>query len=252
MPVNVSGVIRTSFENDEWDDTTPITELPFIGEYLELRLRQAIRGRVSGGQLTMKELVQGFRGLGNERTVRILQKALQNRNANQCVPHSHGSPNSRTYHAADINEYGFESVASLLDYAKQTRLFSAGLRISTPLPRPRTRSNASRSCGCQTSDTCTGNCRWIDGLCVPKRNDSRGFPGVPTHPDQVVVANTDAERQRIRNRSRTRLTNAVRNSADSFADINSGNSREMRYVRRGSRMWRRPGSKVRVPIERRN
>jgi|MDTB01.1.fsa_nt_gb hypothetical protein len=250
MPPNFSNVVRSSFSNGDWDGNTPLTILPAVGPYIEGRLRRALVG-VRAQPLSIEEFVRGFRGLGTGRVMDILHRALQNARSNQCVSRTRASPTERTYHAGDINEHGFLSVIALLEYAKRQRLFNAGLRFAVPLPRAGARSRASRDCGCLERDECTGPCMYVSNTCVPRDNRSRGFKGSPYHPDQSVTARTDAERRRVRRSARTPVTQQVRNDADSFSDVNSGNDRSMQYITRGTRMWRKPSSKVRLPLTRR-
>lgn len=249
MPPNFANVVRLSFTNGVWDGKTPLVALPAVGPYLEARLRRALRKQ---GPLDIEEFVKGFRGLGTNRVMEILQRALQNARSNQCVSRSRASPAARKYHTGDINEHGFASIAALLDYARTQRLFQAGLRFDAPLPRPSTRGRASRSCGCLARNECTSPCVYVNGGCFPRDSRVRGFQGSPYHPDQVVTARSDAERKRMRRSARTSLTQKVRNDADSVADVIAGHSRTMQYVTRGSKLWRKPSSKVRLPLVRRS
>jgi hypothetical protein len=250
MPPNFSNVVRSSFSNGDWDGNTPLTALPAVGPYIEGRLRRALVG-VRAQSLSIEEFVRGFRGLGTTRVIEILHRALQNVRSNQCVSKSRASPAERTYHAGDVNEHGLSSVIALLEYAKRQRLFNAGLRFSVPLPRPGARNRASRDCGCLGRDECTGPCVHVSNTCVPRDNRSRGFKGSPYHPDQAVTARTDSERKRVRRSAKTSITQQVRNDVDSFSDVNSGNDHGMEYITRGTRMWRKPSPKVRLPLKKR-
>jgi len=234
------------FGSGEWDEDTLLTELPYVGPYIEARLRRALRRRnaaaaaAAAGPMTIGEFVSSFRGMHSPRVAHVLQRALQNRRGNQCA--------QDRYHVGDVNEYGYEVLVRLLEHARRSRLFHAGLRFSLPLPRLERRSPSSRSCGCKGREDCVGSCVWVEGGCFPRDTRSKGFTGTPYHPSQVVHAPTEADRSRVRRSSTTSLTSSLRSDADSVSDINSGHSRRLSYVRRGSKMWRRPGSKVRLPV----
>lgn len=262
MDGDLARVVRTSFENGTWSGDTPLTELRGIGAYLEARLRVAVNE--GGGPLTMREFVHGFRRLSAPRVMEILLRALQNARANQCVPPkvraATAPPSSRTraqqrsprrlYHAGDVNERGLDAAITLLEYARRSRLFGVPLTFATPLPRWR-RGRAAKDCGCLPQSMCSGSCAYVSGVCVPRDNRVRGFQGVPYHPSQSASAHTDAERRRVRRSARTNVTQQVRNDGDSMADVRAGHDPQMHYVVRGNRMWRRPGSKVRLPVMKR-
>lgn len=261
--------VRRAFDDGTLDTQSLLTEVPGVGPYLEGRLRRALLQQPGGGQaggpqrnaqpppaaappappLTVGSLATSMRGKQAPAVVRILQRALQNRRANQCVPHSPRA--SPRYHAGDVNEHGFEAVAAVLDEARRRRLVP-NLRYASPLPRPRRRSAASRECGCRPRAECRGRCRLTsDGTaCVPADNRVRGFPGVPPHPDQVVTAATDAERAAVRRRAHTPRTRATLRDVDSAADVAAGHAPRMAYDARGRRVWRRPSPKVRLPVTR--
>jgi len=248
-PPSFSGYIHTHFHSGEWEGDTPLTELPSIGPYLEGRLRVALK---ETRKLTLQSFVNGFRSLGKERVTRILMKALQNRRSNQCVSPSSSHPENSSYHTGDVNEHGYEATAALLEYARTNRLFNANLRFQVPLPRPGRRSAASRTCGCHTTRReCTSPCRWTQGHCFPRNNASNGFIGSPGHPNQTERVTSDHEARAVRRRANTPRTHQARADPDTMSDVHGGHARTMNYVRRGSRMWRRPSSKVRVPVERR-
>jgi hypothetical protein len=240
------------FESGEWDEDTFLTELPYVGPYIEARLRRALRRRndaaaaaAAAGPMTVGEFVVSFRGMHSPRVAHILQRALQNRRGNQCVS---PRPERDGYHVGDVNEYGYEVLARLLEHARRSRIFQAGLRFTAPLPRLERRAASARKCGCKKRGECVGACVWVDEGCFPRDTRSKGFTGTPYHPSQVVHAPTEADRSRVRRSSTTSLTSHLRSDADSVSDINAGHSRRLSYVRRGSKMWRRPGSKVRLPV----
>ena len=255
--MNVATAIRESFADQTWDAATPLTALPGIGKYLEGRVRRALLPPQRRLPITMYEFVDALRPLSTTRVVLILQRALQNARSNQCVASSPArnmmaSP-PRTYHTGDINEIGYEALVALLDYAKRNRLFGLRqFRYVAPLPRLRRRNRATRNCGCRSREECrhAPSCTYVDGLCVPKDNRVRGFTGSPYHPDQVVIALSEDARRAVRRSARTSITNRVRDDAGSFTDLNRGHSPNMEYVVRGTRMWRKPSPKVRLPVAR--
>ena len=252
MSPNYRTKVRDSFKDGSWTEHTPLTIVPAIGSYIESRLRRALY-RNHTRPLTIGEFVKGMRGLGSKRITQILNRALQNKRANQCVsPNTATTRDERTYHTGDVNEHGYEVLATILDYARQQRLFAAGLRFQDPLPRHKRRSAASRNCGCRARTKCNGQCTYVSKMCVPRDNRARGFHGSAYHPDQSVSAATDDDRRRIDNLARTNVTASIRQDADSSADVSAAHSLKMQYIRRGQKMWRRPGSKVRLPITRRS
>ena len=76
-------------------------------------------------------------------------------------------------------------------------------------------------------------------------HNAGGFEGIRAHTNQ---RETHADAARVRSASRTRVTQAHRNDPDVRRDLRNRRSRTLSYARRGSRLWRRPGSRVRVPL----
>lgn len=249
MPPRMSAYLRASFADGTYDaSTSTLDALPYIGPYLEGRLRRAVR---SAAPLTMQSFVRSMGRIGTERVVRIVQRAMQNERSNQCVSPSRGGAD-RTYHAGDVNEYGYESILSLLDVAKEDGLYpGSNLRYSTPLPRLRARSPSSRACGCRSAEQgCGSGCVASGGRCVPRNNRSPGFSSPSPHPNQSESARTSAERQSVRRRARTPLTAATMQDPDAARDAGA-HPASMTYTTRGRRMWRDAGPRRRLPIERR-
>ena len=96
---------------------------------------------------------------------------------------------------------------------------------------------------CDASPHCT---RSDDGLtCVPAAHNAGGFEGMRAHTNQREM---HADAARVRSASRTRVTQAHRNDPDVRRDLRNRRSRTLTYARRGSRLWRRPGTRVRIPM----
>lgn len=224
---------------------SPLTEVPGIGPYLTARL-----ARATGGNATVGSFLAALAPRTTAQVVRVLHRALQNARGNQCVSRrAHVDRDARTYHVGDVNERGYEACVALLDHARP-----AGVRYGS-LPRTLpTRTTAAKDCGCRSDAECETSdrrCVRADGACVPRAANTRGFVGVAPHPNQTVHAPTPAARARVRRSGHTRITRALQRDPDSSRDVRSGHSRSVRYARRGSKMWRRPGSKVRLPVVRR-
>lgn len=223
--MSVNEHVRARLRDGRLDATSPLQEVRGIGPYLEERVARAL-GVPS--PCTIGQLWQFMHRKTTEQTLRIVHRALQNERCNQCVG---------GYHTGDINEHGYEALAALLNWM-------GARRDALPRRLPR-RSRAARRCAC--SNPCVGPCTLVDGLCVPRAANARGFLGVAPHPDQVVRATTDVDAARVRRRGQTRKSPALQRDRASAADLAAGHARSVRYVRRGSRMWRRPSPKVRLP-----
>jgi hypothetical protein len=220
--------VRARLRDGRLDATSNLQEVRGIGPYLERRIARAMN---LPPPCTIGQLWQFTQRKTTDQTLRVVHRALQNERCNQCIG---------GYHAGDINEHGYEAVAALLNWR------TAGVRRgSLPLRLPQ-RSHSARHCAC--SNPCVGSCTLVDGLCVPRAANARGFLGVSPRPNQVEHATTDAARSRVRRRGQTRMSPALQRDPSSAADLAAGHSRSVRYVRRGSRMWRRPSATVRQPI----
>lgn len=244
MSTNIRQFIHRELRNGTLTGASPLVDARGIGPYLEGRLRRALSFQ---RPLTIGDVWRTTRPKRTAQLERILHRALQNRRANQCVASSPRN-DARTYHTGDINQLGYEAMVALLDHA---RIRGDNVAYG-PLPvRFPARPVSSKRCGC--SARCDGPCVRVNGVCIPRSHNARGFVGVSPHPDQGATALTDADRARVRRKARSPGGNAasLRADADSASDTAAGHARSLRYVRRGNRMWRSPGSKVRAPVIRR-
>lgn len=238
---------------------SPISDVRGIGPYLSLRLSRAVRGGAGGGgPLTVQAFWDHARTRTTEGVLHLLYRALQNERGNQCVsprrpPVGGGGAaavqaHEAVYHAGDVNRGGYEACVALLDFQRARRATTYG-RLP---PRLFARSSPAKSCGCRSRAECGTNgdgCATAeDGrTCVPARA-RRGFEGSPPLPDQSAHADTDAERRRVRRRGHTRLSPSLLADPHSSVDVNAGHGRTVRYARRGSRLWRQPSPRVRLPV----
>ena len=243
MASGVRARVRRALASGELTADSPLTETTGIGPYLEGRLRRALR---AAAPLTVGDLWRGLRRRPTARVELLLHRALQNERANQCVASdARTAAAPRDYHAGDVNQHGYEACAALLEHARAAD--PAGVRYGA-LPRALpARSASSKGCGCRADDECVaadGLCaRAADGACVPRAHNARGFVGAAPHPHQSERA---ADAPRVRRASRARADG--RRDPDVRRDSAAGHARALRYSRRGSRLWRRPGSKVRRPL----
>lgn len=218
---------------------SPMTEVRGVGPYLAGRLTRAL-GQ-GAGALRVGTVWAQTAPMTTRQVERLLLRALQNDRANQCVARRVGGQSPARYHTGDVNEHGHEALVALLDYARA----QGPVRYGALARMPR-RSRSSRDCGCR--ETCDGPCvRAADGACVPRAHNARGFVGAPSHPDQMRIADTDAERRRVRRAAYTRQSPALAADPDATADLAAGHARTMRYSARGRRLWRQPSPKVRLP-----
>lgn len=222
---------------------SPLTSVPSIGPYISTRAARALR--ITGRPVTVQDLWTGTRRRVQARE--LIRRIVQNERANQCVATRVGGSTRRSYHTGDMNQSAYEALATLLNYAR-TRVHSTTAYANLPY-RLMDRSSGSKQCGCMplrdcdTSSTCT---RSDDGrACVPTAHNARGFEGLRTHSNQKEA---HADAARVRSASRIRITQSHRNDPDTRRDIRNNRSRTLSYHKRGTRMWRRPGSRVRVPL----
>lgn len=246
MPPAVRGLIQRALREGTLGAASPLTATHGIGLYIERRLRRALKATGSTQPLTLGEFWAATQTRTTAQVERILQRALQNRRANQCVPTSPGQ--HAVYHTGDINQVGYEATVTLLDYAR-TRM-PAPVRYGILPRRLAERSASAKRCGCRA--ICDGPCVSISGVCVP-RSARRGFTGSPPHPNQAVTIRTAADRARVRRQARRSggTAWALYNDPDSAIDLAAGHPNRVRYVQRGNQMWRSPGRKVRAPVVRR-
>lgn len=226
-----------------------LLEVDYIGPYLFRRAKASLD--IPDAQpLTIGILWTRTRRKTTNGVKRFVEHVAQNARGNQCVPDDSRSTNTvGEFHTQDINAYGYEVLVALLDYARM-------LHRTTYDPiypkRQRTRSRASKSCGCRPvlGLPCNGHCvLTTDGTCVPRAHNDSGFVGIHPHPSQSVYAPSDARRQGVRNAARTRQSATLRADRDSRRDLSAGHRMTMHYSRRGNRMHRRPSPKVRLPAK---
>ena len=222
------------------DASSPLVAVPYIGSYLEKRLRYSLQQ--GGGALTVGDVWRRTRRRTTEGVRRLLYRALQNERGNQCVATrvKNNAGRRKTYHTGDMNERGYEAVVALLEYNRSNATYGA---LPTRFPP---RSRGSKQCGCVALRACNGNttCRLSDDgqLCVPRSTASNGFVGVVAHQSQRENAdNTNA----VRRASSIRVTPTLRADPDSSYDLRARRSRRMSYSRRGTRLWRKPSTRVR-------
>ena len=89
------------------------------------------------------------------------------------------------------------------------------------------------------------------GSLLPAQQRIQWFHRQSGHPNQTERVTSDHEARAVRRRANTPRTHQARADPDTMSDVHGGHARTMSYVRRGSRMWRRPSTKERVPVERR-
>lgn len=217
-----------------------LSEVPYIGNYLSERAARALRVP----NATVQDLWTGTRNRVRARD--FVRRIVQNERANQCVATRVANNTRRIYHTSDANQHGYEAFATLLNHAR--RYFGAVAYAALPYRAP-ARSQASRECGCMSLRECDASSRCTrsdDGrTCVPRAHNAGGFDGMRAHTNQ---RESHADAARVRSASRMRITQAHRNDPDVRRDLRNRRSRTLTYVRRGSRLWRRPGSRVRVPL----
>jgi hypothetical protein len=237
MPT-VRQAVRRDFESGDLDEDSDLARVRGIGGYIRGRVQRYLGVQ---GPMTIGRLWKGTRRMNDAQIRRFLLRSLQNRRGNQCVSGRTRRSPDPTYHTQDVNQHAYEAVVALLDRGRNRR---GGVAYGPLVQRMPTRTAASKGCGCRLR--CDGPCtRNADGACVPRRGG--GFWGSPPHPDQIVRATTEAERRRVKNAARTRMTRVARADADSMQDVRSGHRKSMRYSPRGHRMFRVPSPKVRLP-----
>lgn len=204
-----------------------------IGPYLLRRFQYTMN---VAGDITVQEFWNFFRNLRTAMTLRLVRRALQNERANQCV-RANTTQAQPTYHTGDINVMGYESVVSVLEYA---RLHVHPTAYGVFPRRLTSRPQSSKTCACKL--VCDGPCRLTqNGLCVPRAHNARGFEGVQPQDGQRVIGRTP--------RRYLALSAALQGDPDSVQDLVRGHARNLGYSSVGSRRkthWRRPSRKVRV------
>lgn len=226
---------------DDLDDGTvtgasPLTDVRFIGPYLEGRLRLSLG---APGPLTVNDVWNRTRRRTTNGVVTLLKRALQNERSNQCAStRVSGQRHRKTYHVGDINQSGYEALTTLLAHNRPNATYGP---LPVRLPR---RGLASKECGCTRLPDCHGVCRRSDDgrACVPRAANTTGFVGVVANQSQRELA---ANAGNVRRSSRTRITNALRRDPDSMRDVRRGHRTDLLYDRRALRLWRRPSRRIR-------
>lgn len=247
-PPNVRvGILRAVATGQLGNNDVVSETVPGIGPTLAANLNRSLRPRARTA-LTVGQFWRATRPLTTVQLTKALHRALQNERGNQCVSTRIGGVPTKTYHTGDINEAAYQASVALVDADR-----AAGSAVtSAPLrPRLHPRTLASKTCGCRDLNNCNGVCTLSDDgrACVPRSVQTRGFVGVAPHPDQGVVAFTDAARRSVRNSARTRRNSpGVRRDQNAQRDLRAGHATTMRYSKRGNKVWRSPGRKVRLPL----
>ena len=235
-------------QNGTLDENSLMLQTPGIGHYLNSRLRRAFAPVNSLAPFTLKQFWDRTRNMSSDRLTTKLKKALQNARSNQCVPSSPRRVQSDdTYHVGDINQRGYDACIALLRHQRNRRTVAYG-----PLPTLPARSRSTKTCGCKSKAKCQtdASCRWTSDACVPRSHNARGFVGVPPLPEQGPTAADAVDRARVRRRSRVRRSTSYQRDPWSSQDIRAGHSRSLSYTVRGNRMWRKPGRRIRLPVQR--
>ena len=243
MASDVRRFVTAALASGDVRGATPLTQVRGIGTYLAERLRRALRRPVP---LTVDALWRFARPRQLPGLVSLLKRALQNERANQCVSTRVSNSDRRVYHTGDVNEHGFAAVAALINYDRQANGIAGRLPLQLPV-----RASGARKCGCHTSaQACraAAECALADDgiTCVPRAHNARGFEGVLRFTDQSEAR---ASLQRVRRASRARLqSSAHRRDPDARADARNGHARQLQYARKGQRLWRRSGARIRAPL----
>jgi hypothetical protein len=178
--------LARAFRTGQIHADTIMSELPHIGDYLYMGLsRTFLKDRRR--TLTIRRFANSIQDLDAQTLKTLMQRALQNQRANECVQTSSGE----YYHIPDINQRGYETVVALI------RCLAAGrdgkglgdhFRFNRrQLRLPHRRDEEAKSVGCLDREQCGkghGTGTWRDGLCVPTRPTARGFEGVYPHSGQ--------------------------------------------------------------------
>lgn len=220
------------------DGDSFLTEVPYVGAYIEGRFRHSFSLQ---NPLTIQTFWNRTRRRTTDGVTNFLRRALQNERSNQCVStRVSGETHRKTYHTGDINQHGYEAIVALLEHNRPNA------RYGVITPRLSPRATGSKSCGCRPLRECTGPCRRSDDgrACVPASAGANGFVGVVAHQSQRENTSNLAN---VRRASRTRVTNALRRDPDSMRDVRQRHRQTLTYDRRGSRLWRRPSTRVRSP-----
>ena len=229
---------------------SPLSDVPYVGDYLVARLSRFPRPNAAAPAVTtVGDLWRATENMTTTVLIGHVQRALQNARGNQCVlssPRQQRRRGEAHYHTADVNTAGYAAIITLLAAAPAPVRY----RLQTQHHLPSARAAGSKRCGCHTSrSACTRDnaCTLADDgvACVPRAENARGFDGVSPLPDQNANGSTARARASVGARARARRS--PRNDPDSQADVAAGHGRSIAYARRRSRMWRRPGARMRLP-----
>ena len=225
-------------KNGTLNENSLLIQVPHIGSYIEGRFRFSFSAQ---NPITLRKFWDRTRRFTTTGVKNLILRSLQNERSNQCVStRVIGQRRRKSYHTPDVNERGYEAIVALLEYNR------SNARYGTIPPRLPRRSDGSKTCGCRSVRNCRGLCRLSDDArqCVPASSNANGFIGVVAHQSQRENATNVSN---VRRALRTKLTNRLRRDPDSMKDVRRRHSQTLAYDRRGSRLWRRPSTRVRSP-----
>lgn len=231
MP-SVRASVLAALANGDLGAHSPLVAVRGVGPYIAARVARAFPGVVTVG-----ELWAAARPRARVTVERTVRRAVQNARANQCVATRVGASRRKVYHTGDLNEHAYEALATLLNAAPQPTAYGA---LPARLPQ---RAPSSKACGCMTRRECAASslcARSDDGrACVPRAHNATGFEGLPAH-------QRESDPRRVR--AASRRVAAHRGDPDVRSDLVRRHAPRLSYDRRGATRWRRPRSRVRVPL----
>jgi hypothetical protein len=174
-------MLRTQITQNQITPQTPLTQLKYIGPYLDGRLQ-------AQGLRTVSDLIRDAAGRPSARNIeQHLTEIMRNQRANECVGRGEG-----LYHIRDVNWAGFNTLINMLRAAREEWPNAPRQRRvprfvhAARLPREHVvRDRQTAHCGClRDPATCRGtrSCRWVmrqangESLCVPMTQNP-GFEG---------------------------------------------------------------------------
>ena len=167
--------------------TSSMMDVPHIGPYLFHRMkREFAPNRAS---FTLRMFASRIQSLTHQQIAHRLQRALQNRRNNQCVPTQSPTTNNGMYHVADYNLHGYKAIVSLVQVMASHRDgHNLGRNFTFDARRLRAthRDHDSKYVPCMSRARCTGI--WYDRMCQPSAQ-TRGFPGVAGRTGQKFASN---------------------------------------------------------------
>ena len=184
--------IARRFQDGSLVPASGIEEIKHIGDYLAEGLRRTFSPQ--SRRLTIRVFARRIAPLSVEELRAKLQRALQNRRANECVADS----SSAQYHVRDVNMYGFKACRALIHALAKGRDghgLGANFRVDyRRLQNPRRREDAAyMSCLSRRACGLAGGV-WADRLCLPSPGQ-RGFEGVGPYSGQKKLRSS---RERVR------------------------------------------------------